>query len=57
MELGNQAGTAIGTGLAGALVGTMGATAAGLSGVLVVAGAGAVLALLASTRFAEPAHP
>lgn len=31
MELGNQAGIAIGTGLAGALVATMGATAAGLS--------------------------
>lgn len=56
MELGNQAGIAIGTGLAGALVATMGATAAGLSGVLVVAGAGVVLALLASTRFAET-HP
>lgn len=46
----------VGTGLAGALVATMGATAAGLSGVLVVAGAGVVLALLASTRFAET-HP
>ena len=56
MELGNQAGIAIGTGLAGALVATMGATAAGLSGVLVVAGAGVVLALLAPTRFAET-HP
>lgn len=56
MELGNQAGIAIGTGLAGALVATMGATADGLSGVLVVAGAGVVLALLASTRFAET-HP
>ena len=55
-ELGNQAGIAIGTGLAGALVATMGATAAGLSGVLVVAGAGVVLALLAPTRFAET-HP
>lgn len=46
----------VGTGLAGALVATMGATAAGLSGVLVVAGAGVVLALLAPTRFAET-HP
>lgn len=57
MELGNQAGIAIGTGLAGAVVGTLGATATGLTGVFLVAGTGAVLALAASTRFAHPAQP
>lgn len=57
MELGNQAGIAIGTGLAGALVGAVGATAAGVSGALTVAGGGAALALLASTKFAHPSHP
>jgi predicted MFS family arabinose efflux permease len=55
MELGNQAGIAVGTGLAGALVGAVGATPAGLTGVFTVAGIGAVLALLVSTRFAHAA--
>lgn len=53
MELGNQAGIAIGTGIAGALVAALGATAAGLAGVFILAGAGALLALLVSTRFAQ----
>ncbi len=52
MELGNQAGIAVGTGLAGALIGAAGATAAGLTAVLAVAAAGALLALLTPNRFA-----
>lgn len=55
MELGNQTGIAVGTGLAGALIGAVGGTA-GLSGVFSVAAIGALLALLASSRFAQPAH-
>jgi len=56
MKLGNQAGIAVGTGLASANVGALGATATGLTGVFIIAGSGAVLALLASTRFAHPAQ-
>jgi MFS family permease len=51
MELGNQAGIAIGTGLAGTLIGTLGATATGLGAVFIVAAAGGVLALAAASRF------
>lgn len=52
MELGNQAGVAVGTGLAGALVGAAGATAAGLASVFTLAATAALLALLIPTRFA-----
>lgn len=55
MELGNHAGIAVGTGLAGALVGAAGATAAGLTAVFTVAAAGALLALVIPGRF-TPVH-
>jgi MFS family permease len=51
MELGNQAGIAIGTGLAGTLVGALGASATGLVAVFAVAACGGGLALAASSRF------
>lgn len=57
MELGNQAGIALGAGLAGAVVGAWGATASGFIGVFTLTGCGAVLALLASLRFARTAQP
>jgi hypothetical protein len=51
MEMGNQAGIAIGTGLAGTLVGALGASATGLGAVVVVAACGGGLALAAASRF------
>jgi MFS family permease len=51
LELGNQAGIAIGTGLAGTLVGALGASTTGLGAVFVVAACGGGLALAAAFRF------
>ncbi|WP_180357888.1 MFS transporter [Streptomyces sp. NP160] len=57
MELGNQVGVAVGTGLASGWVAASGTSTAGLAGVFLVAGVGALLALLVTTRFARDEQP